>query len=111
MFIDHRHKQRKENKRKLYLIIIKTLKATTIFFTLFDKVLLIIHVTIKKKKKREKEKSIVKRQQNTKQTDAPVKHITEPKKKFLVSITYSVMLSCSLIIDIKKEKKTRGNYV
>ena len=46
-----------------------------------------------------------------KRTDAPVKHITEPKKKFLVSITYSVMLSCSLIIDIKKEKKTRGNYV
>ena len=68
VFIDHRHKYRKENKRKLYLIIIKTLKAATIFFALFDKVLLIIHVTIKKKKKREKDKSIVKRQQNTRQT-------------------------------------------
>ena len=66
VFIDHRHKKRKENKRKLCLIIIITLKVTTIIFSLFDKVLLFIHVTIKKKK-REKDKSIVKRQQKTNQ--------------------------------------------
>ena len=63
VFIDHRHKKRKENKRKLCLIIIITLKVTTII-SLFDKVPLFIHVTIKKKE-REKDKSIVKRQQNT----------------------------------------------
>ena len=65
VFIDHRHTKRKENKRKLCLIIIITLRVTTIIFSLFDKVLLFIHVTIKKK--REKDKSIVKRQQNTNQ--------------------------------------------
>ena len=51
VFIDHRHKKRKENKRKLCLIIIITLKVNPIFFALFDKVLLIIHVTIKKEKR------------------------------------------------------------
>ena len=65
VFTDHRHTKRKENKRKLCLIIIITLRVTTIIFSLFDKVLLFIHVTIKKK--REKDKSIVKRQQNTNQ--------------------------------------------
>ena len=65
VFIDHQHKKRKENKRKLCLIIIITLRVTTIIFSLFDKVLLFIHVTIKKK--RQKDKSIVKRQQNTNQ--------------------------------------------
>ena len=52
VFIDHRHKKRKENKRKLCLIIIKILKVTPIIFALFDEVLLIIHVTIKKRKER-----------------------------------------------------------
>ena len=41
----------KKNKRKLCLIIIITLKVNPIFFALFDKVLMIIHVTIKKEKR------------------------------------------------------------
>ena len=52
VFIDHRHKKRKENKRKLRFIIIITLKVTTIIFSLFDKVLLFIHVTIKKRERK-----------------------------------------------------------
>ena len=62
VFIDHRHKKRKENKRKLCLIIIITLKVTPIFFVLFA----FDHPRNNEKKKRENDKSIVKRQQNIK---------------------------------------------